>query len=79
MTYGEIQQYQKDRKFQTSDGEIDAEMIKNVDSLRIDFKCAPPLTLLRVDVDDLERALTAVIDHYAAFRDTVRKYKEEMK
>lgn len=76
MTYGEIQQYYKDKKFQTSDGKIDAEMIKNINGLRLEFGCAPPLTLRRVDVDDLERALTAVIDHYTAFRDAVRKYKE---
>lgn len=76
MTYGEILRYETDRLFKTLDGEVfDAGMIRAI-TPRIEFKGDRRTYKLEcVDVNDLDRALTKIIEHYEKMRDELHEYK----
>lgn len=65
MTYGEMQQYNKDRIFHTKDGEaFDVMRIKVIGGGLVEFADGYKMTLHRIDCDDLIRAINAVQNHY---------------
>lgn len=65
MTYGEMQQYYKDRIFHTKDGEtFDVMQVKSINNGLVEFSGGFRMTLRGIDCDDLIRAINAVQNHY---------------